>query len=480
MSRSTASGDGGARPIAADRTGTSALIGFTVLAALFSSRFSVPFPGYDADISFVTVLAPLVAIAAVMRFGSSQALGFLQNSTFVLMVGPFLVLMVVLPWLGVFFNGYGIQTLYTLTSVSTWFSFLVIGAAVSGAGARSWSSWLVIAVVLQFMYALAQAAWLGGGPVADVLRPLIQWDLAVAGDDLIFGRSSGLYTNPNILGFWAAVGTMLALTLVSSPVRPIALVLALFTLLLSQSRGATAALVVAGAVGAVGTLLAGRLPKSQLRALAWVLLLLLVLAPVVVTVLPAQSFDRFESLAAVLTEGAGADRNLAGRVDFWVAATELSRQYPLGTWGPPEGTLGTAIDSEWFRAFARGSIVFVFAQLLLLLAPVGVGSYPGRYALWLLAMIIAVAGITQTPMSYPPVFLYWALLGSGLQWATDHRWRRIPLGDARLRVGRRRAARSLSPATDVGDLDPPSGRAKDPSRPDWGRAGVDRMRPGGR
>lgn len=480
MKRPIVRRDRGTESAAIGRTGASALVAFTVLAALFSSRFSVPFPGYDADVSIVTILAPLVAITTVVRLGSPRTLGFLQNSAFVLMVAPFLALMFVLPWFGVFFNGYGVQTLYSLTAVTTWVSFLIIGAAVSGAGARSWSTWLAVAIGLQFLYSVAQAAWLGGGPVADVLRPLIQWDLTVAGDDILFGRSSGLYTNPNILGFWAAVATMLALTLVSPAVRPIALVLAILTLVLSQSRGATAALLVAGAIGAVGTLLVGRIPKSQLKSLAWVLLLLLLLAPVVVTILPAQSFGRFEALADVLAQGAGADRNLAGRIDFWVEAADLSRQYPLGTWGPPEAPLGTAIDSEWFSAFAQGSIVLVFAQLLLLLAPVGVGTYQGRHALWLLAIVIAVAGITQTPMSYAPIFLFWALLGSGLQWAVDHRWRRIPLSEARLRAGSRTAARSLSLVTDDGDPVSRSDRRPTPPRSDWGTAGQSRMRHGRR
>ncbi len=445
MNRPIARGNRGTGPVSIGRTGTNTLIGFVVLCAVFNSRFEVPFPGYSAGITLATILAPLVAIATVARAGTSRALGFLHNSAFVFMVGPFLALMFVLPWLGVFFNGYEVTSLYLLTNVTTWVSFLIIGAAVSGAGLRTWSFWLAVAIGLQFLYALAQAVWLGGGPLADVLTPLIEWDMAVTGDDIVLGRSRGLYTNPNVLGFWAAMATMLALTLVSPAVRPIAFVLAMATLVLSQSRGATAALLVVGAVGAVGTLVMGKISRSQLRALAWVSLLLVILAPVVITVLPTQSFDRFGALADVVSQGADADQNLAGRVDFWVAATDLSRQYPLGTWGPAELTLDTAIDSDWFSAFARGSIVLVFAQLLLLLAPVGVGSYPGRYALWLIAMVIAIAGITQTPMAYPPVFLYWVLLGSGLQWAVDHRLRRIPLGDTRRRVGGRDAARSQFP-----------------------------------
>jgi hypothetical protein len=435
--------DRGPGPIGIGRFGTSALVGFVVLGAMFSSRFGVSLPDFNSDISIVTIMAPLVAIATIVRAGPSRTLGFLHNSAFIFLVGPYLALMVVLPWLGVFFNGYEVRTLYALTNVTTWFSFLVIGAAVSGAGLSAWSSWLVVAVVLQCLYALAQAASLGAGPLADVLRPVVEWDYATASDSyLIRARSSGLFTNPNVLGFWAAMATMLAFTVVSPRVRPFALALALLTLVLSQSRGAAVALLFTCGAGIIGALFLGRIPRSQLRGLAGALLLLVVVAPVVVIVLPTQTADRFEALVNVFTQGVAADQNLAGRIDYWAAVTDLNMQeYPLGTWGPPEGLLGTAVDSDWFRAFAQGSIVLVFANMLLLLAPLGVGSYPGRYALVLLAIIIAIAGITQTSLTYPPALLYCALLGSGLQWAVENRRLRVSRGNPRVRAIDRRHGR---------------------------------------
>ena len=240
-----------------------------------------------------------------------------------------------------------------------------------------------------------------------------------AGDSyLIRGRSSGLFTNPNILGFWAAMATMLGFTIVSPRVRPLALALALLTLVLSQSRGATVALVTASAVGILGSVLLGRIPKSQLRALAGALLLLVLLAPVVLIALPAQSADRFEALVNVFTARRGGGPEPGGSHRLLGRGHQSEHAgVSLGYVGPAGTVLGTAVDSDWFRAFAQGSIVLVFANLLLLMAPAGVGSYPGRYALALLAIIIAIAGITQTSLTYPPVpsctGLFWVVGCSG-------------------------------------------------------------------
>ena len=124
---------------------------------------------------------------------------------------------------------------------------------------------------------------------------------------------------------------------------------------------------------------------------------------------------RFTSLVNIGSRGLESDPNLAGRLDYWAEVTILNARYPFGTFGSPEVLLGTAVDSSWFRAFAQGSVLYAGALALLIAIAFLVPRSPHRQALRLLTVLVAVAGVTQTPMNYPVIVLFWALLGAELQ-----------------------------------------------------------------
>jgi hypothetical protein len=156
----------------------------------------------------------------------------------------------------------------------------------------------------------------------------------------------------------------------------------------------------------------------------------LVGAAVVLTIGPSQELlSRFGSLLNVVTKGPTADPNLAGRLDYWSAVLNLNLTYPLGTLGPPETILGTAVDSSWFRAFAQGSVPYVAVLATLLVAPLAVRNSRFGRGIVLLAVLVAVAGLTQTPLDYPVICLFWVLLGAGLQSSM------APLASGRALVG---------------------------------------------
>jgi hypothetical protein len=197
----------------------------------------------------------------------------------------------------------------------------------------------------------------------------------------------------------------------------VAVTIALLTLLLSQSRVATVALVAALSAGVVLTVAEGRISlTSAMKTLAIVTAVVLVAAAAALTFgIPEAAIQRFASLLAVFTQGPQADANLAGRLDYWSAVTTLNATYPWGTLGPPELLLGTAIDSSWFQTFAQGSVPYAAALGLLLLSALSVTEFRNRQALRVMAVLITVAGITQTPFGYPAIALFWVFLGAGLQ-----------------------------------------------------------------
>jgi hypothetical protein len=197
----------------------------------------------------------------------------------------------------------------------------------------------------------------------------------------------------------------------------VGITLAILTLLLSESRGASVALIAVLLAGALLAIAGRRLGPARALKSAFTVggAILLAVAAMLVIEPSGAVFERFAALVDVVTQGPRADANLAGRLDYWSAVGALNSVYPFGTWGSPEFLLGTAVDSSWFRAFAQGSVPYVAMLGLVMVAAVSIGEFRYRQALRLVAVLIAVAGLTETSIGYPAIAIFWMLLGTGLQ-----------------------------------------------------------------
>jgi hypothetical protein len=375
--------------------------------------------GGRGALPLLDLIAPPAAILTVAAYGPQRSLRYLGSRVFLLGILPYVALSGVLPFLGVMFYGYPVRTLLSATGLTTALSLMTIGAALSDSDKRVWAPWVFTAIVAQFLYAVGQAIYLARGPGWEFFGPFHDWDLSLQALNGVFvqGRSSGLYFNPNELGLWAGMAAIIGWLVLPSRLRVLGVTLAVGTLLLSQSRGASVALVVAVFVAVVLVMAQGRISTGQvMKALVSLGVVggLLVIAVSVIG-LPADALQRFTSLLAVLSQGPQADANLAGRLNYWQAVTALNAFYPWGTWGPPEFLLGTAIDSSWFQAFAQGSVPYAAALGVLFISALTLVRSRYRGLLCVLAVFIAVTGLTQTPFGYPPIVIFWVLLGSALE-----------------------------------------------------------------
>jgi hypothetical protein len=454
-----------ARAAPVSRPGLTLVIAFVIASAVVADRALIGVStGGRGALALLTFVAPAVAILVVARYGATRTLGFLGSPVFVFAVAPYLVLTFVLPVIGIMFHHYPVRTLIDVSDATTAFSFLVLGAALADTEVGQWRPWIALAIVIQVVYALGQVVYLARGPGWELFGPFHDWDLSLQAfyGTFIQARGIGLYVNPNELGLWAGVAAILAWAILTPRMRIVGVMLALLTLLVSQSRGAFVALVAAAAVGAVLGVFRGRAGISGVaRAASSIGLAVTVAVIVVVAIEPTSGLiDRFGALLAVLVEGPRGDANLAARVDFWASVLDLNVLYPWGTWGSPELLLGTPIDSVWFRVFAQGSVFYLAALVLLLIAPFGLRSTRFGGALTLLAVLLAVAGLTQIPFSYPVALLYWALLGAALQSSvTDQAARRRDL------AARRRGWRPIDARRDSGDRAPGAGARPARTRP---------------
>jgi hypothetical protein len=361
----------------------------------------------------------MVALLMLMRFGP-QALSALSAPAALAWV-PYLLMSGLLPLIGVALAEFPERVAFGTVDVVVAVSAIMIGgtAAVVSAGRElPWTRWLIGASLIQFGYALAQALILAGVVSGEPWTALRAWDLGSQSrlGEIVLGRSTGLFVNPNVLGYSAAVLVVLGAFLPAGLGRFIVVGTSAGSLLLSESRGATFALIATMIVLALRRAVAGRgggraMPRLVVAGLAAVAV---VVAVQQLGLVEASVFDRLaEGLAAIT--GRGTDEGLSGRVDLWATSLLLLDTRPFGTLGPPEMLLGTAIDSGWIRALVQGSVPYLTALALMLGAGfVARASSSDGLRLQSLSLLIALAAVSQLPLAYPPSLLYWLVVGAVL------------------------------------------------------------------
>jgi hypothetical protein len=378
--------------------------------------------GGRGTLTISTFALPVLATLFLLRFGGRALTGF--TSPAILWWVPYLFLSILLPMLAVVLGWYPERVLFAGMEAILAVSAMLIGSAAAvgfGSDQLPWRRWLVIAAVFQAAYALSQSLAISGALAGWPWTTMLEWDLATQGrfGELVAGRSAGFYINPNILGLWGAVTVILGLFLTSARSRLLVIGSGGMSILLSQSRGATFALVAALIIALVRNARPG--PSAAGSKIAGVLALALGLSVLAGIVLIAMGFidvaifeRMYLGLAAAL--GAGTDPGVTGRINLWAAALDLLGTRPLGTLGPPEFMLGAAVDNGWVRVLVQGSVPFAAALGLMLLPAFlrPLAATEDGQRLRALSMLIALAAVSQTPLSYPPVILYWFLVGAVL------------------------------------------------------------------
>jgi len=326
----------------------------------------------------------------------------------------------VLPLIGVAVGEYPFRGIAAIRTPLFMASAMVIGLELRATGGQrldGWGAAVVVGGACVAAYAVLQQLLVGQILPSGAWYQLVRWDAttqAAYSGNLIFGRSSAFYVNPNILGVWAAFSMVVGLTALRGRVRYLIFGLSLIALILSASRGAIGALGIALIFLLVIAVRRKQVPslRSLLPYAGVALLVAAGWALLSAAGAPASSLPgRIGSGVSVIT--GGSDTSVTGRLEFWKGALDMLLRHPFGTLGPPQTFLPTAVDSEWVLVTLQGSAYYLAATALALFggaALVGDDS-PERRALRALSVVIILAGITETPLQYPPAYIYWALVG---------------------------------------------------------------------
>jgi hypothetical protein len=315
-----------------------------------------------------------------------------------------------LPFIGVLVD-YPFRTITAALVPLATGSFLLFGVLVARAGVNCDRTRYLIMVWVTSIAALAGLLLFlnNRGITLPLAAALNQWGIATAeayGTTWLIGRTGGLYTSPNILGTLGGLALVYAAFGKVTYRQRVTLVVPAFAILfVTQSRGVMLATLIAIAVGWLARERRTQRMPSQ-NVLTWALIGVIVGGALAgaATVFPQYVealTERIVSAARIVTEGVEADRNFAGRVAFWAAAWQLLQQRVLGTFGPPELTLGSAVDNDYLRFALQGGMLYVGSWILYLgwLMKTGLRNGTDRF-IGAGAVFLAFSALTQTPSTY--------------------------------------------------------------------------------
>ena len=391
--------------------------------AVFAERVFLLVDVGDGQAAVVEILPGVIVVVALAFIARSRgrSLEVLRDRSFLVIWAPYLVLALALPVIGVVAGQVPVRGLAAARMPIVAVSALIVGAELRRRTSRpvatrllACSAAIVCGYAVIQQLAAAKLLWSG------LATSIHAWDVATQrayGTSVVVGRASAFYTNPNILGAWSVTALLVGIFVARGWLRYAITTLALGSLILSQSRGATVGLLAAFVFGLALAWRRRTLPS--LRALLPYVASLgaVLIGWYLLTLAGAPTASFFERFGRALGIVIGLDDpNMAGRVQFWESSMALYRSHPLGTFGPPEMLLGTAVDSEWVRTLLQGGPLLVATLGLALFGGAFAlrGRGPDTWAVRSLSIFIAVAGIAEIPLQYPPAVIYWALIGAML------------------------------------------------------------------
>ncbi len=403
-----------------------------VCAAVYQERLVLKLAtGGRGMVLIMDLMMPLFAFFAVALPFRGELVRMARNTRFWAFF-PFLLLAFLLPLLGVAFMHFPARSAYTSYTALLPMAYLAFGYIGAGMDARvaTWARrYLLLAVVSQMGLALIQS--LGElGSLPSFLGWIREWDLAFKDtyqpDNLIMGRSTGFYLNPNSLGIWALLAFWTCFHALEGRARTVGTVAAALTVLLCQSRGSLAALLASGFIYAVIWMKDHATRRERLKA---TLLAVMLAAPLAVAFLPgvgdaflgrAQDLPyvgpavaRYTSGARILSQGAKADENFQERTEYWRIAFDYLANHPFGSLGSPEMVIKRPSDNQYVAILEQGSFYYEAALLAVFLAAITQLRSRSRAsrALATAALAYAINGISAVPFQYSASHPFWILVG---------------------------------------------------------------------
>jgi hypothetical protein len=386
--------------------------------------------GGRGQVPVLEILLPPILLLALVMERRTTAFLFCTRSRFLLFWAPFLFLGFVLPVLGVVINEFPVRSLFSINNVVLAVSGLAVGSSLGEAylGSRVVRKLFVATVLVELGASIVQTGvQFGFFTGIPLLQAFYDWDqefkIRWNENNVILGRATGTFLNPNTLGVYAILAFWFAILFTRGRWRVVCTISTLITLILSGSRGSlfgfVASLIVFGILGRQR-----QVPRESLKFCGRFALSTLVLAAAIMiaaTIL-GMSFlhnvelvDRYRTGAAVLATGSDQGGNFDGRVGVWHRAEEYILDQPFGVLGPPQMVTKLPPDNAYVYVALQGGIPYLVSLLLLLGGGISLNCrFPSAAYIEAVSVAIATNSISCIPTGYACFLLYWLCLGTAL------------------------------------------------------------------
>jgi hypothetical protein len=398
--------------------------GALILMAAFSELatfFWIGFPSLQMLTAAVIAGAGLLALQAQ----SSPALWG------VIVYGGYMSLVTVA---GVFISQSPLQLVQIVIFLLLPFGLLVLGQNASREGLQRFLIGVLV-VIFTFTVLERLGFWFGFGALG-----LSEFSLRmklhaheIGGQFPVLGRATGVFINPNTLGYVAGCLLFSILILSKVNVGIWQMILSIMSILLIAMSGSRGSMLALGAA-----ILTYLVYMRSGRALIYVTLLaiFLTLAYFVAASQNASTFALF--LDRIQNDWNVESGSWTGRLQFWSSVWERGN-LPIGTLVSPELALGHAIDSFYVRVMAQGGVIGLATGVLLF---VGLGLQGGRLPTHLkgpymaLVVFMLVNGFSMLSVQTTACLFVWAVIGFAANRSVgEHAASRMAVGRRRTRLG---------------------------------------------
>lgn len=233
--------------------------------------------------------------------------------------------------------------------------------------------------------------------------------------EVIYGRSSGIFTSPNILGLFAGLGFWLIIFLkdeFSSFQYKLGLTGSLACLFLSISRGSILGLFFSGFL-----FLMLSIGKISVKNFIYGLFFVVILCGafyVAYNFLSEDQKERFLELFSVFSWDFGKSENAIGRIDAWAGIAVQMQGMPWGTLLPPQIIINYSPDNQFIYYFAQGGVLLLLAVIIFWIALILLGVKKNNKDSRVFLSIILFSVInsaTIVAMNSFVFMLFWLFLG---------------------------------------------------------------------
>ena len=280
---------------------------------------------------------------------------------------------------------------------------------------------LVVAVIaVTLLFAVSQFVFYTiqyGGPFSafEKISYFVAQSQVDHGVEVLYGRSTGIFTSPNVLGFFGGICFWLIIFLkdeYSVFQYKFGLIASLACLIFSISRGSVAGFIISWFLFFI---LSAK--KINFKKISYGFYLIIVLGGIFYIAYDVFSEDQKERFAELFDVFSGKfekSENAIGRIDAWVGIAHQMQEMPWGTLLPPQLVINYSPDNQFVYYFAQGGFFLLLIVIIFYLILIFVGMKNKNKDSKILSSIVlfsVVNSLSIVVMNSFVFMLFWMFLG---------------------------------------------------------------------